>query len=155
MDSEAMTKKSALCTSAIHALSPTGVAQTMGVHFPHRTHPDEPDGGLIAKTRRRRNIGRDIQGKARVILCRCRGHHRVSSALCGDDPSLLRRSGRNIRSTVTWRSTAADILAESVDCAVSFPFHYAGRLRTQTYSLEEAPERPTTNRSRRETYSFA
>ena len=108
MDSEAMTKKSALCTSAIHALSPTGVAQTMGVHFPHRTHPDEPDGGLIAKTRRRRNIGRDIQGKARVILCRCRGHHRVSSALCGDDPSLLRRSGRNIRSTVTWRSTAAD-----------------------------------------------
>ena len=38
-------------------------------------------------------------------------------------------------------------MAESVDCAVSLLIHYAGRLRTQTYSFEEAPERPTTDGS--------
>ena len=44
----------------------------------------------------------------------------------GDDPSLLRRSGRNIRSMVTWDATAADakkrIGQRVVDCAVSFSF---------------------------------
>ena len=53
-------------------------------------------------------------------------------------------------STIAFLSSKATI---ALTAPASFSFHYAGQLRTQTYSFEETPERPTTYGSRQETYS--
>ena len=61
----------------------------------------------------------------------CDEHIDTRATARGDDPSLLRRSGRNIRSTVTWRSTAADAkkrIGRERRLRRLLLIHYAGRL---------------------------